>query len=68
MQLAVERGVLKNTVMALFTLKWVCGKLGLTNQSRGTQSRFLLKTVSGAINSRYLDKNTDWMTLGRFGA
>ena len=67
-QIAVERQSLKNTVMALFTLKWVSGKLGLRNQSRGSQSRFLLKTVSSAINSRYLDKNSDWMTLGRFGA
>ena len=51
----------------LFTLKCVSGKLGLRNQSRGTQSRFLLKTVSSAINSQYLDKNTSWMILGRFG-
>ena len=67
-QIAVERQSLKNTVMALFTLKWVSGKLGLRNQSRGSQSRFLVTTVSSAINSRYLDKNTGWMTLGRFGA
>ena len=53
--------------MALFTLKWVSGKLGLRNQSRGTQSRFLLKTESSAINSQYLDKNTTWVILGRFG-
>ena len=51
----------------LFTLKWVSGKWGLRNQSRGTQSRFVLKTVSSAINSQYLDKNTSWMILGRFG-
>ncbi|KAJ8635950.1 hypothetical protein MRB53_010217 [Persea americana] len=67
-QIAVERRALKNNVMALFTLKCVSGKLGLRNQSRGTQSRFLLKTLSSAINSRNLEKNTDWMTLGRFGA
>ena len=66
-QLAVERGGLKNTVVALFTLKWVSGKLGLKNQSRGSQSRFLPKTVSRAVNSQYFDKNTSWMTLGRFG-
>ena len=51
----------------LFTLKWVSGKFGLTNHSRGTQSRFLLKSVSIAINSQYLDKNTGWMILERFG-
>ena len=51
-----------------FTLKCVSGKLGLRNHSRGTQSRFLFKTVSSAINSQYLDKNTSWMILGRFGA
>ena len=51
----------------LFTLKWVSGKFGLTNHSRGTQSRFLLKSVSIAINSQYLDKNTSWMILKRFG-
>ena len=51
----------------LFTLKWVSGKFGLRNQSRGAQSRFPLKTVSGAINSQYLDKNTSWMIRGRFG-
>ena len=65
---AVERGGLKNTVVALFSLKWVSGKLGVRNQSRASLSRFLMKTVSSAINSRNLDKNTDWMTLGRFGA
>ena len=67
-RLAVERGALKNTVMALFTLKWVSSKFGLRNQSRGSQSRLLVTTVSSAIDSRYLDKNTGWMTLGRFGA
>ena len=51
----------------LFTLKWVSGKFGLTNHSRGTQSRFLLKSVSIAINSQYVDKNTSWMILKRFG-
>ena len=66
-QIAVERRALKNTVMALFTLKCVSGKLGLRNQSRGTQSRFVLKTVSSAINSQYLDKNASWMILGRLG-
>ena len=45
----------------------VSDKLGLRNQSRGTQSRFLLKTESSAINSQYLDKNTSWVILGRFG-
>ena len=50
-----------------FTLKWVSGKWGLRNQSRGTQSCFLLKTVSSAINSQYLDKNASWMILGRLG-
>ena len=50
----------------LFTLKWVSGKFELRNHSRGTHSRFLLKTVSIAINSQYLDKNTSWMILGRF--
>ena len=50
-----------------FNLKWVSDKLGLRNQSRGTQSRFLLKTESSAINSQYLDKNTSWVILGRFG-
>ena len=50
-----------------FNLKWVSDKLGLRNQSRATQSRFLLKTESSAINSQYLDKNTSWVILGRFG-
>jgi len=66
-QIAVERQSLKNTVMALFTLKWVSDKLGLRNKSRGTQSRFPLKTVSSAISSQYLDKNTSWKILERFG-
>ncbi|KAJ8630185.1 hypothetical protein MRB53_023508 [Persea americana] len=35
--------------------------------ARQTQSRFLPKTVSSAINSQYLDKNTSRMTLGHFG-
>ena len=51
----------------LFTLKWVSGKFGLTNHSRGTQSRFLLKSVSIAIISQYLDRNTSWMILERLG-
>ena len=67
-QHTVERGALKNTTMALFTLKWVSGKLGLRNQSRASQCRFLLTTVSCVINCPYLDKNTGWMTLGHFEA
>ena len=51
----------------LCTLKQVSGKLGLRSQCRGTQSCFLLRTVSIAINRRYLDKKTTWMTLGHFG-
>ena len=50
----------------LFTLKWVSGKFGHRIHSRRTQSHFLLKTVSIAINSQCLDKNTSWMILGRF--
>ena len=64
-QLAVERRALKNTVMALY-FKMGFQEIWLTNHSRGTQSRFLLKSVSIAINSQCLDKNTSWMILGRF--
>ena len=65
-QLAVD-DVHRKTLWWRFTLKWVSEKLGLRIQSRGTQSRFPLKTVSSAINSQYLDKKTSWMILGRFG-
>ncbi|KAJ8630182.1 hypothetical protein MRB53_023507 [Persea americana] len=57
----------RKTLWWRFTLKWVSGKLGLRNQSRGCQSRFLPKTTSSAINSQYLDENSSRMTLVRFG-
>ena len=51
-----------------FTLKWVFGKFGLLrNQSRGSQPRFLPKSVSSAIHSQYLDESTSWMILAHFG-
>ena len=52
---------------ASLLLKWISDKLGLRNQCLGTQSHFLLKTVSSAIGSLYLSKNTSWMILGRSG-
>ena len=59
--------VLWKILWCLFTLKWVSGKFGHRNQCRGSQSRFLSKTVSSAIDSQCLDKNTSWMILEHFG-
>ena len=65
-QLAVKRRALKNTVMSLY-FKMGFQQIWAYNHSRGTQFRFLLKSVSIAINSQYLDKNTGWRILERFG-
>ena len=50
-----------------FTLNWVSGKLGLTNESRAIEARFRLKTVSRAISRLYLHKSTCWEILMHFG-
>ena len=64
--LAVERRAPKNTVVALY-FRMGFRQIRTLEPISSVSVPFLTENVSSAINSQYLDKNTSWIILGRFG-